>query len=48
MNLSIDKAESSSVGKEPLAVLGFKSERDLEAALFLLMQPIEEEDLIVA
>ena len=46
MTLSLDTAEVFSTGNEPLEVLGFKNEKDLEEALVLLMQPTEETSLV--
>ena len=48
MAISLESTEICSIGKEPLEVLGFKNERELDQALIPLMQEIEEEDLIAA
>ena len=48
MSLSIEKAEGYSMGTEPIEVLGFKNERELEDALIPLMQDIEPDDLLAA
>ena len=48
MTLSLETAEACSLGNEPLEILGFKSERDLEEALIPLMQSNESEDLLAA
>ncbi len=48
MSLSIDKTEDSSMGTEPIEVLGFKNENELEEALIPLMKEIESDDLLVA
>ena len=40
------EAEINSLGIEPLEVLGFESENDLEIALAPLMQEIRQEDLM--
>ena len=48
MSLSIEKAESCSIGTEPIEVLGFKNKSELEEALIPLMQDIEPYDLLAA
>ena len=48
MSLSIEKTEGYSMGTEPLEVLGFKNESELEEALIPLMQDIELDDLLAA
>ena len=48
MSLSIEKTKSCSMGTEPIEVLGFKSESELEEALIPLMQDIEPYDLLAA
>ncbi len=48
MSVSIEKAEDSSMGTEPLEVLGFKNESELEEALIPLMQDIKPDDLLAA
>ena len=48
MTISLESTEIFSVGTEPLEVLGFKNERELEQALIPLMQEIEQEGLIAA
>ncbi len=42
------ETEVYSIGTEPMEVLGFENEKDLEAALFPLMQELKSEDLIAA
>ncbi len=42
MSLAIE-TEVYSIGTEPLEVLGFQSEKDLEEALFHLMQEAKQE-----
>ena len=48
MSLSMEKTEGSSMGKEPIEVLGFKNESELEEALIPLMQDIEPDNLLAA
>ena len=48
MSLSIQKAECYSIGTEPIEVLGFKNESELEEALIPLMQDIEPDNLLAA
>ena len=48
MSLSIEKTKDYSLGKEPIEVLGFKNESELEEALIPLMQEIEPDDLLAA
>ena len=50
MTLSLETAEVCSIGTEPLEILGFKNQRELEAALIPLMQEheIEQQDLIAS
>ena len=48
MTIFLNTPEVYSTGDEPLEVLGFESEKDLEAALVDLMQPIEQEDFLAA
>ena len=48
MTISLETAETCSMGTEPLEILGFKDERELEAALIPLMQEVKENDLIAA
>ena len=48
MSLSIEKTKGYSMGTEPLEVLGFKNERELEEALLPLLQEIEPDDLLAA
>ena len=48
MSLSIEKTDSYSMGTEPIEVLGFKSESELEEALIPLMQEIEPDHLLAA
>ena len=48
MSLSIEKTDGYSMGTEPIEVLGFINERELEEALIPLMQDIEPDDLLAA
>tara|TARA_B100000029_G_scaffold276273_1_gene270881 strand:- start:416 stop:562 length:147 start_codon:yes stop_codon:yes gene_type:complete len=48
MSLSIEKTKGYSMGTEPIEVLGFKSESELEEALIPLMQDMEPDDLLAA
>ena len=48
MSVSIEKTEDYSMGTEPIEVLGFKNESELEEALIPLMQDIEPDDLLAA
>ena len=48
MTVSLKTAEVSSLGTEPLDVLGFKNETELEEALIPLMEEIDQEDLMAA
>ena len=48
MSLSIEKTEGYSMGTEPIEVLGFKNQSELEEALIPLMQEIEPYDLLAA
>ena len=48
MSLSIEKIEHYSMGTEPMEVLGFKNESELEEALIPLMQHIEPDNLLAA
>ena len=41
MTLSLETVEIDSIGAEPLEVLGFKNQRELEEALIPLMQKKE-------
>lgn len=46
MSISLDTIEISSIGTEPIEVLGFKNEIELEEALIPLMKEIESDELI--
>ena len=48
MSLSIEKTEGYSMGTEPIEVLGFKNQSELEEALIPLMKDIEPDDLLAA
>ena len=49
MTFSISaSSEVYSLGDEPIEVLGFKSEKDLDIALLALMETIEPEDWMAA
>ncbi len=48
MTTSLETAEVYSIGTEPLDVLGFKNERELEEALIPLMEEIEQDNSIAA
>ncbi len=48
MTISLEKEEESSIGNEPLEVLGFSNERQLEEALLPLMQEIKQDELKAA
>ena len=48
MTISLHPSEIFSIGNEPLEVLGFQNERDLEDALIPLMQEIDKEELIAS
>ena len=48
MSLSIEKTEGYSMGTEPIEVLGFKNESELEEALIPLMQDIGPDDFMAA
>ncbi len=48
MTIALETGEVCSLGSEPIEVLGFKSEQDLEEALAPLMQEIESGGLIAA
>ena len=48
MTISLETPEVCSIGTEPLEILGFKTEKELEEALIPLMQEIEYEGLIAA
>ena len=43
-----EESEICSLGVEPMELLGFESEKDLEAALAPLMQEVAQEDLLPA
>ena len=48
MTLSLKTADVYALGTEPIEILGFKNERELEEALLPLMQDIEQEGFIAA
>ena len=48
MSLSIEKTKCYSIGTEPIELLGFKNESELEEALIPLMQDIQPDDLLAA
>ncbi len=48
MSLSIEKTEAYSIGTEPIEILGFTNESELEEALIPLMQVIEPDDSLAA
>ena len=45
MSISLNTIEISSMGTEPLEVLGFKNEIELEEALIPLMKEIKSDEL---